>query len=400
MAEPGSRRESGAAEAHFALFDNGPFTPLQVPLRLTGTEQHHVRRRIIAVVLLTWIPLVVLAALQGTAIGPDRRHSMLLDPAMYARYLVAMPLLIYATTGVRRKLRAIFFHFLDSGLVREQDRQAFLDNTTAILKWRDSKIAAVVIVAMAIVKSVTVGNFSVAEMSDSWRVMGAVGHQSLSYAGWWQFAVCDTLYSILVLQLIYRLALLWRFFGKTAQLDLHLDAAHPDGAGGLAFLGIIFSSFRVPLFAIAASAAGALANLMLYMGVSFKDFRWAIGALVVGLVAIVSGPLVFFNPQLRRAKERAVLGCGALSGRQLQAFENKWLDRTPRDAREMLEAPDFSAVADLNTTVANARSMNTLPFRLKQLLPVAFAALLPFVPVAAIETPLTEIFKAMLKLVG
>jgi len=156
----------------------------------------------------------------------------------------------------------------------------------------------------------------------------------------------------------------------------------------------------VPLFAITASAAGALANLMLYMGVSFKDFRWAIGALVVGLVAIVSGPLVFFNPQLRRAKERAVLGCGALSGRQLQAFENKWLDRTPRDAREMLEAPDFSAVADLNTTVANARSMNTLPFRLKQLLPVAFAALLPFVPVAAIETPLTEIVKAMLKLVG
>ena len=397
---PASGRALDPEEEPFPLFESGPFDPVHASLRLTGLEKRHIKRRIIAVILLTWVPLVVLAAVQGHAIGPTRSQSMLLDPAMYARYLVAMPLLIYATTGVRRKLRAIFFHFLDSGLVREQDRQSFLDNTSAILRWRDSKLAAAVILAIAVVKSVTVGTFSVAEMPDSWRVMGAAGHQSLSYAGWWQFAVCDTLYSILVLQLIYRLALLWRFFGKTAQLDLHLDAAHPDGAGGLAFLGIMFSSFRLPLFAIAASAAGALANLMLYMGVSFTEFRWAVGALVVGLLAIVSGPLLFFNPQLRRAKDRAVLGRGALSGRQLQAFEDKWLSQNPPGAREMLEAPDFSSVADLGATGATARSMNTLPFRLKQLVPLALAAILPFVPVAAIQTPLPEILKKMLKLVG
>jgi len=256
-------------------------------------------------------------------------------------------------------------------------------------------------VGIAILKSATVGKFSMAEMADSWRVMGtAAGQHSPSYAGWWQFAVCDTLYAILVMQLLYRLALLWLFFWKTSRLDLHLDAAHPDGAGGLAFLGMIFSSFRVPLFAVSASAAGALANLMLYTGVSFTDFRWAIGASVVGLVAIVSGPLVFFNPQLRRARDSAVLSCGTLSGRQLKAFEEKWLNQGPREAQEMLEAPDFSAVIDLSTTVANARSMSTFPFRLKQLVPLALAALLPFVPVAAIETPLTEILKQMMKLIG
>lgn len=404
VSQAGSRPASGLASSQddepFPLFECGPFDRIHASLRLTGVEERHVKRRIITAVLLTWVPLAVLAAVQSRAVGPTWRQSMLLDPAMYARYLVAMPLLIYSTVRVRRKLRAIFFHLVDSGVVREQDRQSFLEETRATLNWRDSRIAAVVIVAVAILRSVTVGKFSVAEMSDSWRVLGEAGHQGLSYAGWWQLAVCDTLYSIMVLQLIYRLALLWRFFWKTAQLDLHLDAAHPDGAGGLAFLGIMFSSFRLPLFAVATSAAGALANLMLYTGVSFTEFRWAVGGLAVGLVAIVSGPLVFFNPQLRRAKERAVLSRGALSGRQLQAFEDKWLSRSAPGSPEILEAPDFSAVSDFGTTGANVRSMNTLPFRFKQLVPLAVAVLLPFVPVAAIETPLSEILKKMLKLVG
>jgi hypothetical protein len=87
-----------------------------------------------------------------------------------------------------------------------------------------------------------------------------------------------------------------------------------------------------------------------------------------------------------------------LAGRQLRAFEEKWLGATPPAPGEMLQAPDFSAVADFNPTVTAIQKMDTLPFRPKQLLPLVIAALLPFLPVAAIEIPLQEILVQVLKM--
>jgi hypothetical protein len=383
---------------HFPLFEGGPFARLQTAVRLAGTEQRHVRRRVIFVVLATWVALAVLAAVQGHAIGPSWRESMLLDAAMYARYLVALPLLILATPGFRRELRTIVRHFLDAELVKEPERESFFANITAMLRWRDSAVAGVVLVVLAVANTLTFGTVSVAQMPDSWRVVATAGHRSLSLAGWWLAAICEPLYMIAMLQLLYRLALWWRFLWKTSRLDLQLNAAHPDGAGGLAFLGMALPAFRLPVFAIAASAAGTLANVILWKVASFASFQYAIAALAAALVALTAGPFVFFNGQLGKAKQRAVLACGALAGRQLRAFEEKWLGASPPAPGEMLQAPDFSAVSDFNPTVTAIQQMNTLPFRPKQLLPLVVAALLPFLPVVAIEIPLKEMLLQVLKM--
>jgi len=82
----------------------------------------------------------------------------------------------------------------------------------------------------------------------------------------------------------------------------------------------------------------------------------------------------------------------------LRAFEKKWLGANPPAAGEMLRAPDFSAVGDFNPAVTAMQKMNTLPFWPKQLVPLVVAALLPFLPVAAIEIPLTKILTQVWKL--
>jgi len=388
-----------AGSAAFPLFEGGPFSKAQAVVRLAGTEPRHVRRKILVAVLVTWLPLVLLSALQGRAIGPNWHESMLLDAAMYARFLVALPLLILATPGFRRSFQTIVRHFLDAGLVKESERESFFANIAAILRWRDSRVAAVVLVALAFTDAVAFGTGSVSTMPDSWRVVGTPGHHSLSLAGWWLVVISEPLYDLAMLQLLYRIALWWRFLWKTSRLDLQLNAAHPDGAGGLAFLGMVLSVFRLPVFAIGASGAGALANLMLWTGAPFVSFQYAIGAVAAGLVAVMVGPLIFFRGQLGKAKQRAVLRCGALAGQQLRAFEEKWLGANPPAASEMLRAPDFSAVGDFNPTVTAMQKMNTLPFLPKQLVPLVVAALLPFLPVAAMEIPLKEILMQVLKLV-
>jgi len=202
-----------------------------------------------------------------------------------------------------------------------------------------------------------------------------------------------------VLQFLYRFALWWRFLWKTSRLDLQLNAAHPDGAGGLAFLGLVLPALRMPVFAIAAAPAGALANLILWKGASFANFQYAIAVFATALVALMVGPLLSFKRQLSNAKQRAMLVFGALAGRQLRAFEDKWLGASPPAAEELLRAPDFSAVVDFNPTVVAIQKMNTLLFSPKQLVPLVIAALLPFLPVAAIEIPLKEILLQMWRLV-
>ncbi len=398
MAEP-IEPISNATATHFPLFEEGPFARVHAAVRLAGTEQRYVRRRLFFAVLATWIPLAVLAAMQGRAIGPNWQESMLMDVGMYARYLVTLPLLILATPEFRKKLQIIVHHFLDAGLVKEPEKESFFANIAEMLRWRDSVLAAVVLAVLAVANALTFGTISVAEMPDSWRVVGTGGDRSLSLSGWWLVVVCEPLYAIAMLQLLYRLALWWRFLWKTSRLDLHLNAAHPDGAGGLAFLSMVLPAFWLPVFAMAASPAGALANLMLWTGASFESFRYAIAAFAAVLVALAAGPLFFFQGQLRTVKRRAVLGCGALAGRQLRAFEEKWLSVRPAIGEDMLRAPDFSAVWDFNSTVTAVQKMNKLPFWPKQLVPLVLAALLPFLPVAAIETPVKEILLQVWKLV-
>lgn len=199
-----------------------------------------------------------------------------------------------------------------------------------------------------------------------------------------------TLYDITMLQLSYRLALWWSLW-RTSRLALELNAAHPDGAGGLAFLSSILPAFRLPIFAIAASAAGRLANLLLWTGASILSFRYAIGGFAAVMVMAAAGPLVFLSRQLAETRQRAVLACGLLTGRQLRAFEEKWLGERVPEVDEMLHAPEFSAVGDFNRTVAAVQNMNLMPFWPKQLLPLAIAALLPFLPVAALQFPLERI---------
>ena len=235
-------------------------------------------------------------------------------------------------------------------------------------------------------------------MPASWRTVGAEGNRSLSAAGWWLLTVSHPAYVFLLLQFLYRVALWWRFLWMTSRLDLQLHAAHPDGAGGLACLGMALPPFGVPAFAIGSLMAGGLADLVMWAGVSILAHTYVIGAFVIVVVAVFTGPLLFFLGKLGETKQRGMLSYGALSGDQLRQFEQKWL-RTRSREDDSLGATDFSAVIDLTATVSGVHRMRAFPFELTELLPLAVGALVPFVLVAGLEIPLKDILVQLLKMV-
>ena len=381
------KRAPQAETARLDLFEDGPGSRFLAALRIDGSDRRRVVRRIAAAILSTWVPLVAISAFDGHALGTGYRDSMLLDPAMTARFLVALPLLIIGAPILSSHMQSVARHFLRADLVKESERKRFDADIAVILRWRDSRLAFAMLAMLALLHGLSLGAGSVLEMPGSWRV--ANGH--LSPAGWWFAVVSQPLYEFALLQLAYRVGLWWRFLWRVSRLDLQVTGTHPDGAGGLAFIAGVLPAFRLPLFAIGASAAGGLANVLIWTDATFMSFRYGIGALTLVLVGLTVAPLVFFNAPLAKAKHRAALVSAVLAGRQLRAFEAKWLGEKPHEVDETFRAPDFSAVDHLNATVAAVHRMNTLPFLRKHLIPLAAAVLIPFLPVAATQIPFDEI---------
>jgi hypothetical protein len=80
----------------FLITDGGPFHRLEARLGLTRADPAGIARRWIRCALLTWVPLLVLSALQRNAIGHQVAMSFLGDFAAHARFLVAVPLILAA----------------------------------------------------------------------------------------------------------------------------------------------------------------------------------------------------------------------------------------------------------------------------------------------------------------
>ena len=76
-----------------------------------------------------------------------------------------------------------------------------------------------------------------------------------------------------VLRWYVRLFLWFRLLAHVARLDLRLDAAHPDRAGGLGFVGNSAYAFAPILLAQGALLAGVIANRIFHDGRTLLSFK-------------------------------------------------------------------------------------------------------------------------------
>jgi len=351
-------------------------------------------------VAITWVPLIVLGAIQGLAWGPTRAQSVVLDPAMIARFVIALPILILTASECSSSIDAVVRHFLEVGIVQDADRQPFVGMVATTDRFRNSRKGTWICWALAYSYSVFFVFWILPGLFTSWRALDSDGGRSLSLAGWWFVLVSEPLYLFVLARFLYQIALWWRFLWKTSRLNLHLNAVHPDGAGGLGFLGLTLYPFRIPAFAVSTSFAGGVASLVLIRGARVDDFRYEIVAIVLFVVCLFVLPLAtFFHRELSRARQKDILSYWKLNGGQLRQFERKWI-ASYSDQADMLSVPDFSEAIDLSSILANAQNMTLQPFQRRAVIRLILAAALPFLPVLALQIPVSDILKAVLKMLG
>lgn len=383
---------TAAAEHPESLFLGGPGLGLQARLGLAGPGELWIGRRVLVFLLLAWLPLLALTAVEGRLQGSG---GLLTDYGAWARYVIAGPLLLAAELGAGRVLSRVAERFASLLPEAGPDRARFARSVDSVRHLRDVHAHAFALVLVAYALSLATEVSTAADQLPAWHRLRAEQGQ-LSLAGWWVVLVSLPLLLSVLLGWIWRLAIWTRFLLQVAQLDLQLLPVHPDKAGGLGFAGQSLRGFAMVAAGTGVIVAGAVADAVLHGGATLAGMKYTVLATVAGNLLVFTAPLCTFTPKLWHEWQRGVREYDQLARELGREFERDWFRaRRPAAGVALLERPDFSAACDLYTVVDRVRQMRWLPVDVSSLAGVAAASLLPFVPVAFLALPLDVVLAAL-----
>src|SRR5688572_16307610 len=245
-------------ETDFSLVLGGPLYQLLIRARLARPPLELLHRRLIVIPLFAWLPLLVLSALEGHAIG-GVAVPFLEDVEAYARFLVAVPLLLIAEVLVHRRLRELVHEFLDNGIIRADAVPRYLALIERAKRRRNSMATELAIIAFVFLIGPWAWRHGIALQIDTWYAIGGAP----TLAGKWFSYVSSPIFQFLLLRWLFRLALWWRFLWQVSRLPLDLKPLHPDRAGGLGFLSRSLAAFLPVMIAQGAVVSGLILSRVL-----------------------------------------------------------------------------------------------------------------------------------------
>ena len=391
---------SSAAAENFSLVLGGPLYRLLVRLGDVPQERRSVVRRAIFLVAFTWLPLLLLSLAQGQAYTKHLRIPFLLDLAVLTRFLIALPILVLSELGIDRRLRHMVRHFVESGLVKAEEIPSFEAVINGIERLHNRLLPELVMLVLAYI-SIQTGEESLINLgwASTWHTIGIGAVQRLSYAGWWLVLVSIPLFRFFFFRWLWRIVLWSLFIWRATHLKLHLVATHPDLAAGLGFLSEGQRQFSSIVFAGGVVVSGSVGNAILYEGATLNSTRpLLITYIIVASLALIA-PLLLASPALIRTRNQALFEFGALTTAHDQAFEAKWVGLSHQGAG-LLGDPDASSLADLSHGMETVREMRSIPLDRRTFFALALAAALPMLPVIVWATPIDELIRDVLKILG
>jgi hypothetical protein len=382
----------------FFLTEGGPTYRIERRLGLIREQSPLILRRAFFSMLITWVPLFILSALQGNAFGHNVEVPFLRDFAVHARFLLALPLLLFAETLLGPHMAHASIHFVRSGLVLEEDFKRFDSAVAEGIKWRDSTVAEFVLFLLSY-SFTAIALSSMAVKVSTWHAIHVGSRVAFTWSGWWFVLICVPLFQFLVLRWIWRLFLWGKFLWRMSKLNLQLVATHPDEAGGLAFVGEAHRFFAVILFAFSTAASGVLANNVVYDHTPLRNFAPLIVAYAIISVLIVLVPMLVFCPILLQTKRKGLHKYGTLATEYTTSFQKKWIDAPHPREEVLLGTGDIQSLSDLGNSFSIIEKMGPLPMGPRTPIVLVLACLIPMVPLLLTVMPLEDVIKMLFKVV-
>ncbi|MBI5757989.1 MAG: hypothetical protein HZA46_05680 [Planctomycetales bacterium] len=376
----------------------GPSYRLMQRIGLVRGDDPSVRRRIVAFLALTWIPLLILCALETRAIAGTAEESFLLDFASYARFFIAVPLLIVAEVIVGPRLTSAGMQFVQAGFVRAEDYPAFDQAIARAARRRESLCAELILLGMALIgawtfTAETIGGGATGTWNSTFTASDA--GQRLSFAGLWYHVAAVPLLQFLFYRWLWRLLIWFLFLFTVSRLNLKLVATHADQAGGLGFLGVAHTSLGVFAFAISAILSADAAFRIVFHGAAIETFKMPLVVLLILTQTLILAPLLMFVPILARTRREWLRSYSLLVVRYNRTFHEKWIDGPPPEGEPLLGSADIQSLADLGGSFEFIRAMRIVPFNQRIVLQLAVITALPGLPLLLLVVPIEKVLDTL-----
>ncbi|MNK07829.1 hypothetical protein D3C87_257490 [compost metagenome] len=385
----------------FSLVQGGALYRLWRRVRLTGDRLQMCPRRILVLLLLTWVPLLLLSMAQGHAWGNNVELPFIHDLEMHSRLLLALPILILAEPYVHKRIRTVVGQFLLRDMIPETERERFDKVIASAQNLRNSITAEVLLIVFVYIAGTVV----------TWRTRASLGVTSWygspiedgklqwSLAGWWLGVVSLPLYQFLYLRWYFRLLIWARFLWQISRINLKLIPTHPDHCGGLGFLSASGKAFAPVLLAQGVLLSGMMANRIFYGSAHLLDFKMDFLGVVTLLVSFVLGPLLVFMPHIAVAKRVGLREYGVLAHRYVSDFDQKWLRNNAPTKESFLGSADVQSLADLSNSYEIIKNIRFTPFSLRTVIQLAVITAIPSIPLLLTIFPLDEILMKLFQMV-
>jgi hypothetical protein len=189
------------------------------------------------------------------------------------------------------------------------------------------------------------------------------------------------------------------FLARVARLPLSLSAAHPDGAGGLAFLGEAHIPYALLSFAVSSVVTAEAARAIAYQGATIRSFQGLLVVTFAIVIALFLAPLLVFTIKLVRVRRLGFYSYGCVGMRYSQDFERKWVEGAPPVVGdpddEILGTSHIQSLADLANVYDRIAKMRVFVFGRTTVLAIVGAAVLPMLTLAAVGVPVVPIIKQL-----
>jgi hypothetical protein len=397
-AAPSIKHQKENAErlgAEFSIVAGGPIYDFLLQSRWVQQRLPNALRRLIALVAITWIPLLLLSIRDGVAFGYKVRVPFLYDLSVYGRFLVALPLLILAEIIIEPGIRMVVAEFVKGGIVPTEERQKFDSVLNNMQRWRDSAVPEIVLLVLAFFPLFVFQREWAPGVVSSWHT----NRGGLTAAGWLFAAFSAPMLRFITYRWIFRYLLWSILLWRITRLRLVLMPTHPDHAGGLLFLAVAQRRFGILFCASGAVFAGRMANNLVFEHTPIRSFESLMVGFVVLCLIIGLLPLVLVAPTLRVVRNKGLIDYGKLARDYTGSFDRKWVHTGSVPSEPLLGSSDIQSLADMGNSFQMVEAMNIAPITKRLVLQIGVQAALPLLPVIVLGTPTSQLVRAIIKMV-
>jgi hypothetical protein len=345
-------------------------------------------------VAVVWLPPALLSAFRGWAVF----RSFITDCASQSRFLIILPVLMLAAPMVNARLALVVRHLQE--FVPPTQLSKYQEGWNSFERLSNSRVVQVTIVLLTysvVVWLVGYLNPHGLEVVSWWRGDGG-SFRWLSPAGAWTMFVSYPLLIYFTAIWLWKQLIWTRFMLSMTHMDLRLIAAHPDGMGGIGFIGSALRGQRPFSFCMGVVLAGAVANRIIHGGQKLTSFGPVAAVLVAAVLLVCIAPYSAFTPVLIQVRRRGIISYGSLAHAAGEQFEKKWLSQAEGITANILEATDFASINNLYDVVGNVNNIGTIPVSLIDIYIIMAVAFVPAIPVVLGSIPLETVAQAILKM--